>query len=191
MTVFADKPTLQGSRVLLRPFRPSDVDAMGPVLADPDVLRLTGSVHSTDEALGRPAELDLRTRRWYETRAEQTDRLDLAVVDRERDRCVGEVVLNEWDAANLSCNFRILLGLEGRDRGLGTEAIRMLLDHAFAATPVHRIGLEVLDVNPRARHVYQRCGFREEGRLRAAFRFDGQWVDSVLMSVLREDREPG
>ncbi len=40
---FAGKPTLVGDRVVLRPFRPDDVDAMGSVLADPEVLRLTGS----------------------------------------------------------------------------------------------------------------------------------------------------
>ena len=47
--LFPRKPTLVGERVLLRPFTPADIDAMGPVLADPEVLRLTGSAHSTAE----------------------------------------------------------------------------------------------------------------------------------------------
>ena len=94
MTIFADKPTLLGRLMLLRPFTPSDIDAMGPILADPEVLRLTGSVHSSEAAQRQPKRLDERALEWYRTRNEQVDRLDLAVVDRSTDRCVGEAVLN-------------------------------------------------------------------------------------------------
>ena len=156
-TVFSRKPTLRGDRVLLRPFTPADIDAMGPVLADPEVLRLTGSTHTSDE---RPDPvLDARTRAWYESRADQDDRLDLAVVDLATDRCVGEVVLNHWEPENRSCNFRTLIGPDGRDRGLGSEALRLLLEHAFTATDLHRIELGVYAFNPRAQHVYARAGF--------------------------------
>ena len=109
-TAFSVKPTLVGDRTVLRPFTPADIDAMGPVLADPEVNRLTGSVHTTAEATGRSAAHDDATRRWYETRGQQDDRLDLAIVDRATDRCVGEVVLNDWEPENQSCSFRILVG---------------------------------------------------------------------------------
>ncbi|QOD44029.1 GNAT family N-acetyltransferase [Clavibacter zhangzhiyongii] len=182
-------PRLEGERVILRPFTPADVDAMGPVLADPDVIRLTGSAHTTaevEEMAARP-ELDDRTRTWYATRADQPDRVDLALVDRATDACVGEAVLNEWSPEDRSTNLRILIGPAGRDRGLGSEAVRLLVDHAFAATDLARISLEVLDVNPRAHRVYARAGFVEEGRLRAGFRFDGEPVDVIVMALLRTD----
>src|SRR5262245_25432022 len=47
------------------------------------------------------------------------DRLDQAVADRATGECVGEVVFNEWNPAAGSCNFRVLLGPAGRDRGAG------------------------------------------------------------------------
>jgi len=59
-------------------------------------------------------------RAWYQSRADQPDRMDLAIVNRATNECVGEVVLNEVDTDNLSCNFRTLMGPRGRDRGLGT-----------------------------------------------------------------------
>ncbi|KZC94395.1 GCN5 family acetyltransferase [Clavibacter tessellarius] len=188
--MFPVLPRLEGERAVLRPFTPADVEAMGPILADPDVIRLTGSAHTSAEVAemaGRP-ELDDRTRTWYATRADQPDRLDLALVDRATDACVGEAVLNEWSPEDRSANLRILIGPAGRDRGLGSEAVRLLVDHAFAATDLARISLEVLDVNPRASRVYARAGFVEEGRLRAAFRFDGEPVDVIVMAVLRSDR---
>ena len=187
--LFPVLPRLEGERAVLRPFTPADVEAMGPILADPDVIRLTGSAHTSAEVAemaGRP-ELDDRTRTWYATRADQPDRLDLALVDRATDVCVGEAVLNEWSPEDRSANLRILIGPAGRDRGLGSEAVRLLVDHAFAATDLERVSLEVMASNPRARRVYERAGFVEEGRLRAAFRFDGEPVDMLVMGLLRSD----
>lgn len=63
-----------------------------------------------------------------------------------------------------------------------------MVEHAFAATDLHRIELEVHASNPRAQHVYAGAGFRVEGRRRDAFVFDGERVDAVVMAVLRTDR---
>ncbi len=184
---FAVKPTLVGERAVLRPFTDADIAAMGPILADPEVNRLTGSVGSTQEATTRPSELGERELGWYRSRADQPDRLDLALVDAATDACVGEVVLNAYDGDNQSCGFRILVGPQGRDRGLGTEATRMVLRHAFATTDLHRVELEVYAFNPRAQRVYEKAGFVVEGRRRDALLFDGERVDAVLMSILRPE----
>ena len=71
------------------------------------------------------------------------------------------------------------------------EAARLVVAHAFSATDLHRIELEVHAVNPRAKHVDERAGFRVEGRRRDAFVFDGERVDAVLMAVLRPEHRPG
>ena len=181
-TTFAEKPTLAGDLVVLRPFLDDDVVAMAAVIRDPEVGRLTGSANSTAEAADVPDEETLRE--WYSTRNAQPDRLDLAVVDRETGECVGEAVLNEWEEGNSSCNFRILLGPAGRDRGLGTEATRLLLGHAFEALGLHRVSLEVYAFNPRGQRAYEKVGFVREGVRREALRFDGEWVDSIVMAVL-------
>lgn len=161
---------------------------MGAILADPEVLRLTGSVHSTAEINNASHVLDESTRSWYQSLAIQGDRLDLAIIDASQGICVGEVVLNDLSEADLSCNFRILIGAEGRNRGIGSDATRMILDYAFTSTPLHRVELEVYEFNPRAIRVYKSCGFIEEGRRREALRFDGHFIDSILMSVLRSER---
>jgi RimJ/RimL family protein N-acetyltransferase len=184
---FAVKPTLTGQRVVLRPFTDADIAAMGPVLADPEVLRLTGSVHTTQEVTSRPRALSERELEWYRTRDDRDDRLDLAIVDRATDGCVGEVVLNEYEAGNQSCGFRILVGPAGRGRGLGSEVTRLVLDHAFSTTDLHRIELEVYAFNPRALHVYEKVGFVVEGRRRHALRYDGERVDAIGMAVLRHE----
>ncbi|MFB9445596.1 GNAT family N-acetyltransferase [Dactylosporangium vinaceum] len=169
---------------MLRPFRDDDLPAIAAALADPEVLRLTGSVHSSAAAAGRQPHVDERMRRWYGSRNEQDDRLDLAIVDNASTLCVGEVVLNNWEPANDSCSFRILIGPGGRGRGLGTEATSLLLRHAFATMSLHRVELEVYAFNPRAQRAYEKAGFRVEGVRRDALAFDGRRVDSIIMAAL-------
>lgn len=176
---FSVKPTLTGDKVVLRPFVDADLDGIRAALRDPEVARLTGSTADEDEA-----EQEKILRRWYGTRNAQPDRLDLAVVDRAGGECVGEVVLNEWSAGNRSCNFRVLLGPSGRDRGLGTEAIRLFVGYGFERLGLHRIELEVFAFNPRARRVYEKVGFVAEGVLREVLRDGDGWVDATVMSIL-------
>lgn len=181
------KPTLEGDLVVLRPFDVADVDVMARILADPEVLRLTGSVTSTEEIHRASPLADDRTREWYASRAQVDGRLDLAVVDRASDTVVGEVVLNEFDASSNSANFRTLMGPEGRGRGLGTEAARLILGYGFEVIGLHRIGLDVFAFNPRARHVYATVGFVVEGVKRDAFAFDDEYVDEIWMSILADE----
>ena len=72
-------------------------------------------------------------------------------------------------------------------RGLGSEAIRLVLRHAFGTLGMHRVDLKVLDFNDRAIAAYLACGFVEEGRERESCWVDGRWHDDVVMGVL--DRE--
>jgi RimJ/RimL family protein N-acetyltransferase len=180
-TGFAAKPTLRGERVVLRPFEPEDAPPLSAALRDPELLRLTGSVHAPGELPTLSAEKAEEFRVWRNT---QPDRLDLAVVEAATGRCVGEVVFNDWDPDNSSCNFRTWLAPEGQNRGLGTDALRTFLAYGFEHVGLNRVSLEVYAFNPRARRVYDKVGFVTEGVLRQALRYDGEWIDAVVMSIL-------
>ena len=179
---FSVKPTLTGRLVTLRPFRDGDAEVMARILSDPEVRRLTGSVESSAQA-ERPEPLDDRLRDWYASRNEQADRLDLALEDRSSGALVGEVVLNEVDLDALTCNLRVLVGPQGRDRGLGTEAVALATGYGIEQLGLARVTLEVLEFNPRARRVYEKVGFVVTGVRPAALVFDGVAVAAVDMAV--------
>jgi RimJ/RimL family protein N-acetyltransferase len=181
---FAAKPTLAGERILLRPVSVQDVPGLRELVEDPDTRRLTGTHAVFDEA---------RLRRWYGSRGDHHDRLDLAVVEQATGEYAGEVVLNGLDPDNLSCSFRIGLRPGCRGRGLDTEATSLIIGYALRTVGLHRVWLEVYAFNPRAQAVYERVGFRVEGTLRDALRWDGAYVDAIAMAVLAphwRDRNP-
>ena len=118
------------------------------------------------------------------------ERADWAILDRETGRYLGEIVLNELDEDNASMNVRIALVPGAPGGGYGTEAMRPVLDHAFAAIGLHRVQLDVYAFNPRAIRSYEKAGFVVEGRQRDTLLWDGEWTDSILMSVLHTDPRP-
>jgi RimJ/RimL family protein N-acetyltransferase len=181
---FAEKPVLTGRLVTLRPVRAED--AAGLFAMDDETGRLTGSPRKEDDPNWTLENLQ----RWYGSRAEHDDRIDLSIIERATGAWAGEVVLNDLNVGNQSCGFRIALqGPRFYGRGLGTEATRLVIDYAFASVGLHRIELQVYDFNPRARHVYERVGFVHEGTMREALRWDGQWIDCHLMGMLASDWE--
>ncbi|GAA1658603.1 acetyltransferase [Citricoccus zhacaiensis] len=197
---FSHKQAQAGQLVRLVPARREHAAVLHPLLADAEVSRLTGAVHAStgpahpgSEGGGAPAdsggqvpwsvgELAEIYARW--SRAE--DRIVWVIEEVATGRIVGESVLNDLDEDNLSCGFRIWIA-GARDRGLGSEAVELTLRHAFEDQGLHRVSLEVYAFNPRARHVYEKAGFRLEGTLREALLFDGGWVDAHVMGILAEE----
>ncbi|HVV22102.1 MAG TPA: GNAT family protein [Pseudonocardiaceae bacterium] len=174
----ASRPTLTGERVVLRPLTVDDVPHVMAGLQDTESIRLTGThrTFTTDQV--RTAITAWQT---------APDRIDMAVIEKATGHYAGEVVLNDLDVDNQSCNFRIALTGPYTNRGLGTEATRLMLGHAFDTVGVHRVELDVYSFNPRARRVYEKVGFRYEGTKRHALRWHGEWVDCVVMAMLADD----
>lgn len=84
---------------------------------------------------------------------------------------------------------RICVSTPGR--GVGTQCLAAVMDWVFVNIPHTRLWLDVFTYNERARHVYRRAGFQEDGLLRGAYRLpDGQIADRVIMSVLRKEWSP-
>ncbi|WP_344444275.1 GNAT family protein [Kitasatospora nipponensis] len=187
---FATKPTLVGGLVTLRPFRlPTDLPAIRALLTDVEAARYTEGDPGTTPRPPWSEEDERRMLAWYGTRHEQDDRLDLAVVDAATGDCVGEVVLNRWDRGNRSCSFRIGLIAAGRDRGLGTEALRLIAGHGFEQLGLHRISLSVYGHNDRGLRCYRKVGFVLEGTRREALRYGDRWVDDLDMAILDHEWE--
>jgi RimJ/RimL family protein N-acetyltransferase len=176
---FRDKPTLKGPGVVLRPLTAAHAEDFWLSGRDPEIRRLTGTHRDfTREEI----------KAWVSSRAQQTDRLDLAIHRRSDDAFFGELALLDLDPVNESVALRIsLAGPAMTGQGFGTEAMRLTLNHAFATVGIHRVHLDVYAFNTAAIKTYERLGFIHEGRLREALLWDGKRHDALLMSMLRHE----
>jgi RimJ/RimL family protein N-acetyltransferase len=110
----------------------------------------------------------------------------------EDDRPIGNTGLFELQPFNGSAGLGISIG-DPADRGLGygSDAMRALLGFAFGQLRLERVWLDVYDLNPGARRVYERAGFVYEGTLRrAAFR-EGRYLDVIRMAILADEWRAG
>jgi RimJ/RimL family protein N-acetyltransferase len=149
------KPTLAGRLVALRPFVAEDLGPAWEMINDP----VGNELIATSERFTFAT-----VREWYQSRNEQQDRLDLAVVENATSEFAGEVVLSDHDPATDSCSFRISLrGPDWYGRGLGTEAASLVVAHGFDRIGLRQITLEVLARNTRAQRSYEKVGFERTG----------------------------
>lgn len=74
-----------------------------------------------------------------------------------------------------------------RGRGHGTEATRLLLDHAFTALGLHSAALRVDEFNLAGIRAYQKAGFRECGRRRQCQYMGGRLWDVIYMECLARE----
>lgn len=77
-----------------------------------------------------------------------------------------------------------------RGRRLADRAARLFQLHLLDDLGYHRLQLEIYGFNERAQRHAERAGFVREGVRRKAYDRHGEWVDSVIYGLLREDLEP-
>jgi RimJ/RimL family protein N-acetyltransferase len=172
--------SLTGPTVVLRRHAPANIRAFERWYADPEVVRLT----RYQDGPMRPDEIE----RFFVARALGADSLAMAIHVVADDRLIGTCALSQLDSDNGSALFHITIGEKDTwGRGYGTEATRLMIDHAFGGLGLHRIGLTVFSFNERAIRSYRSCGFVVEGRAREAIWREGRWWDELAMSILDSD----
>ena len=103
-------------------------------------------------------------------------------------KLVGDCGLRFIDWKSRKAEFFITIGeKQFWDKGLGSDALRIVIRLAFDKMNLNRLWLTVLVDNPRAVRCYEKCGFVREGLLRQESYVDGKYRDVLLMALLRED----
>jgi RimJ/RimL family protein N-acetyltransferase len=98
---------------------------------------------------------------------------------------IGGVDLLNTSPENRSATLGIAIGDKTRwDGGYGTDTMRTVCRFGFEMMNLHRIALDVYDDNARARHVYEKVGFKVEGCRRQAFYKYGRYWDVIMMGLL-------
>jgi ribosomal-protein-alanine N-acetyltransferase len=107
------------------------------------------------------------------------------------DQPVGIIELSEIQRAHRNARIgKVFIGSrEHRGKGIGSQAVRMLLEKAFSHIGLHKVSLSVLSENTPAIRTYLRCGFVEEGRLREQRFSGGRWHDLIQMGILKTSWE--
>jgi RimJ/RimL family protein N-acetyltransferase len=172
---------LRGQKILLRAITRDDLERLWQFNNDVDVELAGGGDPPMPQSLARlQAE--------YESDVAKGGRDGARFAIEADGICIGQCALFNFNETAGTCELGITIGDKAYwGRGYGRDAIQVLLDYAFRLRNIRRVHLSVNGNNPRAIQAYKSCGFLEEGRLRAHVWNDGQYVDLVMMGLLREE----
>lgn len=168
----------EGERVSLRTITPGDLPVIWRLFGDYEVRRFLGlglgPVYPEDEE------------EWYRAVRQARDRFDFAVVAGEKLVGVASVHRVDWRARVGGVGY--WLGREYWGRGYGTEAVSLLVRHAFRWLGLEKLWARVYEPNVASRRVLEKNGFRLAGRLRRHVYAPGIGVvDLLLYELLREE----
>lgn len=173
-------PQLVGRVVALRRPHSTDLNAIVRWYRDPEVARLTR--YQTRQMTQQEIE------RFFQVRMLAPDALAYTICELPTWRAIGFTTFSALDGDNGTVLFHITIGeRDSWGRGLGTEATRLMLGHAFERLGLHRVGLSVFSYNVRAIRSYQKAGFTIEGRMRDAIQRDGRYFDEIQMGILADE----
>ncbi|HEV8671256.1 MAG TPA: GNAT family protein [Candidatus Limnocylindria bacterium] len=170
-------PTLRGARVTLRPMTHADAPHVVRWANDPDF-----AWYQWGRRPGRFPD-DNAARKWMDVIAEH--RGVMFVIEHEG-CAVGQANYRDVQPKGKSAEVGIGIGEpELWGKGLGREALRLLVRHLVDDLGLHRITLSVLAYNDRAIASYQAAGFEVEGIERDGVMTDkGTWSDDVKMAYI-------
>ena len=165
--------------VTLRARTDADLDALYGIATDLDTWE--------ERNPGRPAP---PTREAWETRltSRETDPgSNMSFVIDADGEGVGTVGLFDVHEFARHAEAGIALIPSARAKGIGTEAMRQILEFGFVRGNLRRVHLEVIASNTAAIRSYEKAGFVVEGRQREHAWVRGHYEDMVRMGILRSE----
>jgi RimJ/RimL family protein N-acetyltransferase len=186
-TLIALPEELRGERVLLRPPRLSDAEAMlAAVEESREHLRPWVAWVDDQSTIEQVRDYCVHcAARWLL----RTD-LTFGIFDAETGRYLGGTGLHEpdWELRRFEIGYWIRASATGN--GFTTEAVRILRDFAFSSLDARRLELSCDVRNAPSRRVAERNGFVLEGTLRNAFLdTQDQPANWLVFSLVPEDWE--
>ena len=174
---------LRGRKVWLRAFEASDLPSYRRAVDSVEVGTWAGYPYPHSEASSERWLDEVKTRHgngeyWF------------AISPLGSDEFIGSVWLwgkgSRLDGLELSVFVTADAGL---GHGIGTDAINAALDFVFGSYEVERVWLTTEASNARAQRSFEKAGFQRDGTIRHHFRRAGEWRDSALMAIVRDDWE--
>ncbi len=108
--------------------------------------------------------------------------------DRETEVCLGECGFHSWNKEHHRAEvFYNLKSDEFKQKGLMTEALKVVLHYGFNTLELNRIQGLVADNNTASVKLLSKYGFGFEGTLRGDYAVDGVFEDSDCYALLRAD----
>lgn len=165
---------LEGDKVELRTVEEEDYEKLRNWVNNYNVRRFIG--------VREPMNMD-QEEEFINNELENPDNILLGIcVD---GKLVGDIKIAEKEPG--VAELGILVDPDKHGKGYGTEASRLIIEHAFEQMRYHKVVARVVDSNEKSSRVWEKLGFELEGTLREQVFMDGEYHDFLIFGLLENE----
>lgn len=171
---------LETNKISIRPIEKQDTE---------NILKWRNSKHVKDNFCVEHDITKEEHENWLKNQIDTQKTYQFVIYDKELKQDVGSVFIKNIDQQDKNGEFGIFIGLkEALGRGIGKDAMSLILNFAKETLKLHKVYLRVLEKNDRAIHLYQKIGFQIEGKLiDHVYKKEEGYLNLILMGVILDE----
>lgn len=172
---------LESERLLLRPIKESDADDIFEIFSDKEVMKYYDLLpfSSINDAVNqveifRKCLSEKTMMRW-------------GIELKENGKLIGTCGFFAFSEENMKAEMGYELNREYWNKGIMSEALKMIIDFIFRETDINRVEAYVEPMNTASLKLLESLGFTKEGLLRQYEVCRGNLIDITIWGLLRND----
>lgn len=123
---------------------------------------------------------------WCESSSKDSKQI-FSIVEYD-DKLIGCCGINDINYLHRTCELYIYIGEKNmRGKGVGKEAIQLLLDYAFNTLNMNSIFIKAFSYNTKAINLYKKVGFQKIGMRRKSHYLNNDYHDIILFDLLKSE----
>jgi RimJ/RimL family protein N-acetyltransferase len=171
---------LNGDKIYLRPLRKDDIPRWHAWFNDPEITRHMNKGYFPNTEAAQEA--------FWEKLAQSTTDVQLAIVFKDSGELIGTTGIHKIDWIHRRGDVSVVIGDQKHHRlGVATEAVRLMVRHAFTKLNLEKLTAGMWASNPGSRRCFEKNGFKLEGTLRESYFCQGGYVDELRLGLLRRE----
>lgn len=105
----------------------------------------------------------------------------------ENDEYMGTISLKNISRNDGNAEYAIVTRKDAQGTGIAFEATKEIIRYAFEELELHRVYLNVLEINERANNFYKKCGFIFEGISKEHLFLNNQYQTLNWYAIVKEN----
>lgn len=175
--------TLQGNTIFLRALEPEDLEFIYSIENNEGIWEVSNTQTPYSRFLIRQY-LENAHQDIYEAK-----QLRLAICEKDGFTALGLIDLFDFDPANQRAGIGIIIrNEEHRNKGVGKEALGLLIDYAFHKLQLHQLYANIDTGNAASIALFTNFGFEQIGVKKDWNRVDNQYKDEALYQLIRKQK---
>jgi ribosomal-protein-alanine N-acetyltransferase len=180
-SIFNSFPEFESERLMFRKILLNDAKDLLLIRSNDDVMRFMDVIRFESIA---DAEKMIRS---VEESYNKEDGINWAIIEKHSNSFVGYFGFFRIIPEHCRAEIGYALKPECWGKGYMYETINRMVRFGFDEMKIHSIEANVNPLNERSKKVLERIGFKKEAYFRENYLFNGEFLDSIIYSLLEKD----